>query len=176
MRMLTRIALAAPPLALSLALGGCGSDDEGGKVPTAGGDKKGGGASSAAADRDEMGVKFAQCLREHGVNVKDPEPGKGLQFTQRGGEPGLLDKAMEACRKYDPQANSSAGPDPRQEERGRKFAECMRKNGVEKFPDPKPGQRGIRITGEVGEDPDFQKAQKACQDVLGGGQRAGGGQ
>ncbi len=55
---------------------------------------------------------------------------------------------------------------PQQEENGRKYAECMRENGVEKFPDPKPGQRGIQIGPEVGDDPDFQKAQDACQSIL----------
>ncbi len=44
----------------------------------------------------------------------------------------------------------------------------MRKNGVEKFPDPKPGQRGIMIDKAVGEDPDFQKAQQTCQPILAG--------
>jgi hypothetical protein len=42
----------------------------------------------------------------------------------------------------------------------------MRKNGVEKFPDPKPDQRGIMIGPGVADDPDFQKAQGACQSIL----------
>jgi hypothetical protein len=131
------------------------------------------GPSSAPASlsRDEKGIKFAQCLREHGLDVQDPEPGKGLQLKvdpSSGLSKEDVDKAMEACKQFDPQADGTNNANPQAEENGRKFAECMRKNGVEKFPDPKPGQRGIMIDKAVGEDPDFQKAQQACQPILAG--------
>ena len=114
-------------------------------------------------------MKFTQCLRENGVNVPDPEPGKG-PMIKLGPESGItkedMDKAMEACKEFNPQGE--AGPNPQQEENGRKFAACMRENGVEKFPDPKPGQRGIMIDKEAGDDPDMPKAQQACQGILAG--------
>jgi hypothetical protein len=112
-------------------------------------------------------VKFAECLREHGINVPDPEPGKGPMIKldpSSGISKEQMDAAMEACKEFNPQGES--GPDPQQEENGRKFAACMRENGVEKFPDPKPGQRGIMIDKAAGDDPDFPKAQAACQSIL----------
>ncbi|WUH97194.1 hypothetical protein OHR68_27115 [Spirillospora sp. NBC_00431] len=165
--------LAALPLTLALALTGCGGDDgDSGGVASAAGAKTNGAAAGGGGQklsRDEMGVKFAQCMRENGVQMEDPKPGEGIRLMIKGVPKATVDKAMEACRQYNPQANATGAPDPKQQERGRKFAECMRKNGVEKFPDPKPGQRGIMIDkNTVGDDPDLESAQQKCQDLLGG--------
>ncbi len=161
--------LAAAALAAAVLLTGCGADAPDSQVASGSGAQPTTPSSSASPSlsRDEKAVKFTQCLRENGLNVPDPEPGKGpmLKFGPDSGvSQEQVQKAMEACREYNPQAD--AAPNPQQEENGRKHAECMRKNGVEKFPDPKPGQRGIMIGPEVGEDPDFQKAQETCQSIL----------
>lgn len=161
-------------LALALALTGCGSDDNGQANQVASGDTKPSTSTSASTgaaelSRDEKSMKFAQCLRENGINVPDPEPGKGPMIKldpSSGVTKADMDKAMEACKEFNPQGE--AGANPEQEENGRKFAACMRENGVEKFPDPKPGQRGIMIDKSAGEDPDMPKAQEACQSILAG--------
>ncbi|HEY3558003.1 hypothetical protein [Kribbella sp. NPDC051137] len=155
-------------LAAGLILTGCGADKPDAQVAS-GGEPQSTSASSAPASlsQDEMAVKFTQCLREHGLNVPDPEPGKGpmLKFDKNSGVTrDQVQKAMEACRQYNPQSQGSANP--QQQENGRKYAECMRKNGVEKFPDPKPDQPGIMIGPGVADDPDFKKAQDACQSIL----------
>jgi len=162
--------LAAAALAAVVLLTGCGADEPESQVASGSGTQSQATAPSSAGpslSRDEKAVKFTQCLRENGLNVPDPEPGKGpmLKFGPDSGvSREQVDKALEACKEFNPQGEG--GADPQQEENGRKFAECMRKNGVEKFPDPKPGQRGIQIGPEVGDDPDFQKAQDACQSIL----------
>ncbi|HEX2312870.1 MAG TPA: hypothetical protein VHJ17_04005 [Thermomonospora sp.] len=173
MRRLTR-SLAVLPVAVALTLTGCGSDDDGGdRVASGGGSQKpqAAGAGGQGGDPHEMGVKFAQCMRENGVPVEDPKPGQGLQLKFGPGmDRATVDKAMEACRKYNPMVNGPGANDPKAEERQRQFAQCMRDNGVEKFPDPKPGQRGIMIDREtVGDDPDLEKAQQTCQKMLQGG-------
>ncbi|MGW1277434.1 hypothetical protein ACWD4V_10845 [Streptomyces tsukubensis] len=175
MRSLTRRGLAAgAPAALALVLGlalaGCGSDGGGEKVAAApsaagtAGTPKDGGASGEGAvpkDNEEKARKFAECLRKHGLNVGDPREGK---FTMDGN--GLpkdkLDKATEACRAFQPQGVGKGKPDPKMAESMRKFAECMRTNGVEKFPDPGSGG-GIQIDGSIAGDPDFKAAEKKCQ-------------
>lgn len=165
--------LAVLPLALALTLTGCGSDDKGDGVASAGnggqgGSKQGGGEQLSP---DERGVKFAQCMREHGVDMEDPKPGGGIRI-QANGDKSAMDKAMEACRQYNPMANRSGAPDPKMQEQAREFAACMRKNGVEKFPDPDPNQPGIRIDkNTVGDDPDLKTAQQACDKVLQGGRK-----
>lgn len=159
-------------LALAIALTGCGSDDGKDNQVAAGSGAQTTTSTSPSAEglsRDEKGVKFTQCLRENGINVADPEPGKGPMIKldpSSGVTKEDLDKAMEACKEFSPQGES--GPDPKLEENGRKFAACMREHGVEKFPDPKPGQRGIMIDKAAGDDPDFPKAQEACQPILAG--------
>jgi hypothetical protein len=161
-------ALAALPLVMTLALTGCGSKDDGdGGVASANGDKQA--AASKSADPKDMGLKFAQCMREHGVPMDDP---KGGRFTMKldGKTPKeTVDKAQEACRQYNPMENGAAKPDPKMQEKVAEFAQCMRKNGVEDFPDPKPGQQGIVMDKKLSEDPDFNNAQEKCKDIMGGG-------
>ncbi|WP_258572286.1 hypothetical protein [Actinomadura parmotrematis] len=151
--------IATVPIALCLSLAAaCGG----------GGGRTGASSASPTANVQDKGVQYAQCLRQHGLDVKDPEPGKGLMLTLKGVPKDVVDKAMEACRQYDPMAEQSGAVDPKMEENGRKYAACMRQHGVEKFPDPQPGQRGIRITPEVGEDPDFAKADQTCRPIMQG--------
>ncbi|MES9538430.1 hypothetical protein [Actinomadura sp. NPDC000600] len=166
--------LAALPLALALALTGCGSDDKGGTVASANGGASQGGAKQGGGEQlspEERGVKFAQCMREHGVDMEDPKPGEGARVKVKGNK-AVVDKAMEACRQYSPMENRTGAPDPKMQEAAREFAACMRKNGVENFPDPDPNQPGIRIDKKtVGDDPDLETAQQACEKVLQGGRK-----
>ena len=60
------------------------------------------------SDHEQM-VKFAQCMRENGVDVPDPEPGGGIEITQRrvaGGDGDATAKKFEAaqakCRSFMP--------------------------------------------------------------------------
>jgi hypothetical protein len=162
---------AVAAMVLGLSLTGCGADEESPSVASGSGAQPTSSASSASPSLSsgDKGVKFAQCLRENGLDVPDPEPGKMPKFTFGAGSGTTkedVDKAMEACKEFSPDMSGPANP--QQEENGRKYAECMRKNGVEAFPDPKPGQRGIIIDKAAGEDPDMQKAQEACQSILAG--------
>ncbi|MPZ73668.1 MAG: hypothetical protein GEU74_10630 [Nitriliruptorales bacterium] len=168
--------LAALPLALLLALTGCGTSGDGGSgrsgdhVASAGG-------STAEGDGNESGeplsedetyeklLEFAQCLRDKGLAVEDPAPGEGIQ-VQVEGDPTQADAAMQACDHLapPPPAGSDAGEE---REDMLAYAQCMRDNGVEKFADPKPGE-GISIGPEVLDDPDFSGAEEACDEILGG--------
>ncbi|MGX9884832.1 hypothetical protein [Streptomyces sp. NPDC002276] len=168
LRMRNGGARAALPAALlttlALTVGGCGSGDDATTVT---------GAAASRSAQDDQGVKFAQCLREHGVDVEDPEPGQGLQIRITGNVPkSTVDAAMKACGKYDPRQSGGASADPEVEAKMRKLSQCMRDNGVENFPDPEPG-KGIQIDGSVANDPDFAKADKKCQKYApSGGQKS----
>ncbi|MFI6597231.1 hypothetical protein ACIBHX_13310 [Nonomuraea sp. NPDC050536] len=152
---MTRRILAALPLIVALALTGCAA---------------GNAAPKTSPSAEDKGVKYAQCMREHGVQMDDPQPGKGIQLKLDGKTPKeTVDKAMEACRQYSPMNDQSPADAAKSEEKQRKFAACMRQNGVEAFPDPQPGQKGVMISGQVAEDPDFKTAQEKCQSVLTGG-------
>jgi len=158
--------LAAVLTIAALAVSACG--DEAG----AGGD--------TAADRDketlDAGIKFARCMREHGIDMPDPQPGqRGLRLMQKGdAPPQTLREADEACRKY----LEDVAPPEMSEAQKKEFQEaalaharCMREHGID-FPDPTFDENGgaqVRIRRGSGIDPEsakFQTAQKACESKM----------
>lgn len=150
--------------ASALFLTGCGADDGGGADVASVSGTGGQAAASAAPSEDpqQKMLKFAQCMRENGVQVDDPEPGKGLRMKFDGSVPReKVEKAQEACKQYAPSGEKGGQGDPKRAEAMRKVAQCMRDNGVEKYPDPEGNM--VRITAEVGQDPDFKSAQEKCQ-------------
>ena len=166
MRVRSRGGMTVLPLMLVLALGGCSTGD-GGQVASAGSAGQDGGSENDSADlsREERAAMYAECMRENGVDMPDPEPGKGIQLKLGPGtDRETVDEAMEACHEYSPQG--TGGGNPKMLEAAQRFAECMRENGVEDFPDPDPDQPGIRINPGEQDDPDFPNAQATCQDVL----------
>ncbi|MGI8333291.1 hypothetical protein ACRYCC_25340 [Actinomadura scrupuli] len=51
--------------------------------------------------RDQM-VKFAQCMRQHGIDMPDPKPDGGIQLKIGKGGKAKADKAMQECRQFAP--------------------------------------------------------------------------
>ncbi len=174
------VVLAALALTLALsACGGGGEGDAGDEVASLGDSssegREGSQASEDAADRREGALKFAQCMREHGIDHPDPdenglfriEPEQGLDPRSA-----KFREASEACQKY----LAEMGPPPKLSEEDRRkmqeqmlaFAKCMREQGID-MPDPKFRGDGGAFTFEVGpngvdpSDPDFRKAEQACR-------------
>ncbi|MFI7213784.1 hypothetical protein [Micromonospora maritima] len=168
------------PALLALALAGCGgADDDGPAVATAGGGGAKPSASAAGAtlsDSDRQ-LKFAQCMREQGINMPDPEAGGGPAFRfDEGTDPQKIEKAMEQCRDLLPNGGQAPQLDDQQMEQLRNMAKCMRENGVPDFPDPgadgriqiRPGNGGMDPN-----DPTMKTALEKCRQYapqLGGGQ------
>jgi hypothetical protein len=131
------------------------------------------GQDGRARDPQEAALDFAKCMREHGVDMPDPEieegglvrmePGKNV----RPGDP-KAQAAEKACRPELGAGGDGPGPDdPQVQASMLEFAKCMRANGVENFPDPTGG--GMMIGPDSGVDPrsqEFQAAQKACRSKL----------
>ena len=110
-----------------------------------GGDGSGGNTTAA---NQEKAVKFAQCMREHGVS-QFPDPDASGQLTIDGVLNGsgidpdgpTWTQAIAACK--DVQPPGFTGPGERsagQQEAALRFAQCIRENGVPDFPDPAQGQ------------------------------------
>lgn len=166
------IPLAALGLTAALALAGCGGS---GNAASGGG---GGGSSDSGKSQDQM-VKYAQCLRKHGIDVQDPKPGqKGIRITARNRSGGngramvptsKMTKAQKACRRYVPDKVKAANNDPKFKDQMVKFAKCMREHGID-MPDPSSGG-GIKMKRKEGDGPQFKKAMKACQDKMPGKMR-----
>jgi hypothetical protein len=166
MRRAVGIVLLALVLGLTAA---CGGKDHGRGVASAHGG--GGGASpspTASVDPEEAKRQFAQCMREHGVDLPDPGSGGGGVHVQRSGDPNS-DTAMKACQKYLP-PDAVTTPDAQTIEKIREFTQCMREHGID-VPDPDPNGAGSVMNKEGGPNPDdpaFKAAQEACKDKLPG--------
>lgn len=164
-------------VALVLALAGCSGDDGGGVATAGGNGDSGAGSSQTPADDEEARQKFAQCMRDNGVDMPDPEPGERPRM-ELNGDRAKVEKAMDECRDLLPNGGNF-NPSQEDIEAMQKMADCMRDNGVPEFPDPDP-EGGIRIQRDSGidpQDPTFQAAQEKCREFMpergpqGGGNR-----
>ncbi|MEV7965743.1 hypothetical protein AB0O34_07140 [Sphaerisporangium sp. NPDC088356] len=161
---------------LALAAG-CGQSATSGGVASVQGTKTAspnGATPAASVDPAEQGRKFAQCMRDHGVDMTDPEAAGGRIAIRipKGADRATMDKAMEACRSLSPMGEKGRTIPPEDQEKFRAFTQCMRDHGVD-MPDPDFSKGGaIRIGGPNSkikpDDPTFKKAQEACGDKLDG--------
>src|SRR4051812_45695713 len=141
-------------VALAIAASGCGgsSDDTTGvaSVPGSGRDAAATSTTGTTAEspQDRM-VDFARCMRQHGVDMPDPQPDANGNFGIRVGGPGKgggpssqptqkMQKAMQACRPKLGGGQQTISPADRQraQDAALSFARCMRQHGVD-VPDPK---------------------------------------
>ncbi|GAA1260435.1 hypothetical protein GCM10009677_09690 [Sphaerisporangium rubeum] len=148
-------------LALLLGTAAC-AQAPGKDVASAGGSPAPGATQSAGLLA--QGVRWARCLREHGVAQPDPEVvnGDGIRFgtyEKDSVDKDALKKAEQACKKYRPVL--PAADMAVKLELGRLFARCMREEGVESYPDPEPD--GGFDTREADEDPQAPRAREICQ-------------
>jgi hypothetical protein len=215
----------APTLALVLvtallgACGGGGGDDDGvASLTGAGSDGEGSATSTTLSEEEaqEQLLDWAECMREQGIDMPDPqisEDGGGVAI-QIGGPPGGDDEGEDGGTdggpRMDPEkfeaARDECGDPPmigsfteedreEMEQQALEFAECMRDEGIEDFPDPDfsdfgPGRGPAtqsssdeededgdgetrRVFGPWGEidleDPEVSAAFEACQETMGGG-------
>ena len=177
--MITRTLVAALMATACLVVAGCGGDNE---TPASSASNKG----MSASDKKAL-LQFAQCMRDHGVNMPDPTfSGGGARVEMRedkGSDPAKQQAAEKACQKYQDKIKPPSMSESQQKqmkEAALKNAQCMRDHGID-FPDPQFGEGGrIKQTiGGPGSDIDpnsqkFQDAMKACQKAAPGGMRFGG--
>ena len=88
-----------------------------------------------------QGVKFASCMRSHGVpNFPDPVAGGGFQFPISSGFNPFAPAAAAAqhdCRSLLPAGGKGPGEaSAQQKAQVLALAQCMREHGVTGFPDP----------------------------------------
>jgi hypothetical protein len=177
---MTRSPLILVAVAAALALGACGSSDD-----------NGGSGSSATSRQDkafEGALKFAKCMREHGIDMPDPQRvGSGGIKQTLNGKPGSqakMEAAQKDCQKY-MQIGGGKAPSAAEQAKVKDallaYAKCMRDNGVD-MPDPKfsnggggatfqlggAGNQGGRTAGPNPDSPAFKSADKVCHSKLAG--------
>ena len=105
MRKITLAVLAAAAL-----LTGCGSEEPDNQVASGTGAQATAPSSATPSlSRDEQAIKFTQCLREQGLNVPDPEPGKGpmLKFDRNSG---VTQEKVQQAMDADSRTNTQGRP------------------------------------------------------------------
>jgi hypothetical protein len=180
------LAFALLPLTLgTVACSGGGSKDG---VATLGGDTGDESAQDDGAtkevteeERQQAMLDFARCMREHGIDMPDPQfddSGRGAVIVGTDGHPpdeATMEAAHEACEPLMKDVIDSASRDMDPEEiekmqqRALDFAKCMREHGID-MPDPQ-FQSGGRVTQAMTGDPNdpkFQEAQEECAGENGG--------
>jgi len=157
-----RTALAVTLIALSLTACAPAEDDG---VATAGGDGADPSASATLSD-DESALRFAQCMREQGIDMPDPDPdAEGFRVQLPAGvDPEAAKAATEACKQYMPGGGTPPKMDPEEIEKVRQYSQCMRDNGIEDFPEPDPETGGMMVDeGALDtQSAEFQAAEEAC--------------
>jgi len=144
-----------------------------------GGEEPAASGGADAANKKAL-LQYAQCMRDHGVDMPDPQFSGGRVTMRTGGQDTSREKleaAQSACQKFQEQVKSpaaSAGEKEDFKKRALANAQCMRDHGIANFPDPQFEASGAaRITLGEGsgidpQSPKFQAAQKACGEANGG--------
>jgi hypothetical protein len=172
--------LAVLGLGLVLALAACGGSPDGDRVAslTGGGGATGttnGAAKTADKDPQQAALDFAKCMREHGIDMPDPQVDDQGRVRVRVGGPGgdrpdpkKLDEAQKACGRLMGGGDGAGQIDPEERDAMVAFARCMREHGIDM---PDPAGDGLVMRKDDGRGPDpsseqFQAAEKACDHHL----------
>jgi hypothetical protein len=136
-------------------------------------------ATTAPTDPEEAALAFTKCMRDHGVDMPDPQRATAAPGGAKGGGPVIavngdpddpsFQRAQEACEPLLAKAGGELDADPaRQAEMKQQlldFAQCMRDHGID-MPDPQFDSQG-RVKIDMGTRPEqddaaFQQANEAC--------------
>jgi hypothetical protein len=127
----------------------------------------------------DKAVKFAECIRAHGVrDFPDPNAKNDFEYGVSVA-PTVWKQATTACKDLQPPGSLSAKRTPKQQSASLRFAQCIRENGVKDFPDPVNGEPMVNTykipsSNEPGGMDILNAAMQKCGKLLGeaaGGQR-----
>ena len=108
---------------------------------------QGGASVSNGGATRQQAVKFAECMRANGV-TQFPDPDASGQLTIDAIANGssldtnsvAFKQAIGACKDLEPPGFTGGPRSPEQQKAALTFAQCIRANGVQDFPDPAPDE------------------------------------
>jgi hypothetical protein len=105
-----------------------------------------GSTASTKLTAQDKAVRFAECIRGHGVpHFPDPNA-KGDFVFGIDVSPAVWRKAVDACKDLQPPGALSGKRSPKQQSAALRFAQCIRDHGVKDFPDPVNGEPLVDTT------------------------------
>ena len=151
----------------------CGSSTHSSGAGGSGTSTAGASTGTAAATGNSKLVKYADCMRSHGVpNFPDPEDGGyPLRTSGINMQSPAFQSARKACAKLQPGGSKEPAPiTGAQVSQMAKKARCIRTHGFPNFPDPTLASGGHLFTDNPGagwnpEAPAAITARKACANV-----------
>jgi hypothetical protein len=103
-------------------------------------------ASTATPNASSQGIKWADCIRSHGVpNFPDPNPDGSFNIPSSIAKSPAFQSTGQACASLRPHPNGRPPIISAQPPSYLANAKCMRKHGVPNLPDPTFGPGGPRI-------------------------------
>jgi hypothetical protein len=125
-------------------------------------------AQGGPADQQDAALAYAQCVRDHGyAEFPDPTPGQGIRFLIKPGDAPRFQKAAAACRDIAPEGLRDDDISPQELDGLVKLAQCVRENGIPKFPDPNAtGAFDLHELGIGPGDTRLEDAMAACRDKV----------
>jgi hypothetical protein len=147
------IATIGGAIAIAIAVAACGS--------------AGPSSASGTGSGDALALKFAECMRTHGVpNFPDPgvpvgQPGSGINRDAP-----AVQSSEQTCDKLTNNPEPKGSPVSAGQRRAALAqSACMRRHGVPNFPDPtflSSGGNSVNLNGINPQSPAFRKALKIC--------------
>lgn len=118
-----RVLMAVAVVCGTLVVAGCGSSSK---------------PSTSASGRVAAGIKYADCMRSHGVsNFPDPNSSDDFILSSVNTRAPAFQGAQTTCDKLYPSGTPSSGAfSAATDEEFLTMAHCMRAHGVSRFPDP----------------------------------------
>jgi hypothetical protein len=170
-RTLRLLAIFAMVTLIGVISAGCGSNAPSGTGTASSAGTVSSGANKKLTARDKA-VKFAECIRAHGVS-DFPDPNEKNQFEYGVSvTPAEWTKATTACKDLQPPGTLSGKRTRKQQSAALRFAQCIRDHGVKDFPDPVNGEPlvdtyKIPSSNRPGGMTILNAAMKKCGHVLG---------
>lgn len=130
--------------------------------------KSGPAATASTAPAADAALKFVACMRQKGIPMQDPDPVTG-EIRPQGDAKTLSNFATvyQACRPLLP--NGGQRPpvtfSPQVLDTMRRFAQCMRDQGIPSYPDPGPDGWGQADSIPTG--PKVDAANVKCEPIMG---------
>lgn len=120
-------------------------------------------AAPDPATRQAALLRYAACIRSHGI-PNFPDPNNGFLSLPQGIDPNALQAANQICQHLLPNGGSQQVTSPQNLAGQAKFAACMTKHGIPMSAD---GHGTLDFGNNIDPNsPQFQAAQQACQGLV----------